>query len=382
MPNSAYLIITDISGYTAFLTQAELEHAQDIMEGLFKALLDSIKPPLLISKPEGDALFCYAPDGSFLQGQTLLEALENSYFAFRIARERMKLNTTCTCRACTLIPSLDLKFVVHYGTYMFQQIANINELQGPDVILVHRLLKNNIKEATGCQAYAFFSDAAATRLPLDQMAGSMMRHSEEYEHVGKVSGYVHDLHVMFDRERDRRRMFPPPEDTWFENSIDIAAPPALVWDFLTEPDRRHAWMGVDRIVIEKRQEGRVGVGSGMHCEHGTTTSLFNVIDWRPFEYVVFDNSPLDGLWLHNSMKLTPIGTGTRVTYIMGKGRATQLKARGIGLMMALTFRKKLEQGIIASMKMLRDMVEVHLTDEGLERGPSGSPAAHQGVPQT
>jgi len=357
--NTAYLVITDISGYTAFLTQAELEHAQDIMEGLFKALLESVEPPLVISKPEGDALFCYAPEGSFLQGQTLLEALENTYFAFRLARERMKLNTTCTCKACTLIPTLDLKFVVHYGTYMFQQIANVKELQGPDVILVHRLLKNAIKEATGCQAYAFFSESAADHLPLGEMTDGMIPHTEEYEHVGAVSGYVHDLHTAFDRDRERKRYFPPPDDTWIEESVDIDAPPALVWDFLTDPDKRYRWMGAVGTTVTNRQRGRVGIGSGMHCEHGTRTTLFNVIDWRPFEYVVFDISPTKGLWMRNTFTLTPSESGTRVTYIHGKGRASKAVAAPLVMLMGLAMHNGMQTELIRELKALRDMCQDH-----------------------
>ncbi len=41
-----YLIIADISGYTAFLTQTELEHSQGILESLFQNLLEQMRPPL------------------------------------------------------------------------------------------------------------------------------------------------------------------------------------------------------------------------------------------------------------------------------------------------------------------------------------------------
>jgi hypothetical protein len=36
MKQEGYLIITDISGYTSFLTKSELEHAHDILDSLFK----------------------------------------------------------------------------------------------------------------------------------------------------------------------------------------------------------------------------------------------------------------------------------------------------------------------------------------------------------
>jgi uncharacterized protein YndB with AHSA1/START domain len=264
---------------------------------------------------------------------------------------------------------------------MFQQIANINELQGPDVILVHRLLKNNVKEATGCQAYVFFSGAAAERLPLGEMAGTMKTHAESYEHIGQVTGYVHDLHAMFERERERRHMFPPPEDTWFEHSVDIAAPPALIWDYITEPERRHKWMHVDHISIENRQTGRVGVGSGMHCEHGTDRTLFNVADWKPFEHIVFDVWPGSGMRAYNSLKLMPVEGGTRVTYVFGKMRGTTFKSRAMAALAPLVARRKVEDDIISGNQALREMIEADLAAGEIGVKPPREPAERK-IPAT
>ena len=98
----------------------------------------------MISRLEGDAVISYAPEASFLQGQTMVEIIENTYVKFREARQRMRLNTSCGCNACQNIPNLDLKFFVHHGTYVLQKIANYTELVGNDVNAVHRLLKNRI----------------------------------------------------------------------------------------------------------------------------------------------------------------------------------------------------------------------------------------------
>src|SRR6185369_16306299 len=161
MAQSGYLVISDISGYTAFLTQAELEHAHDILKNLFQNLVDHTRLPLMISKFEGDAIFSYTLEGSVLQGQTLVEMIENIYCEFSRARENMRRNTTCTCKACSLIPTLDLKFVVHHGEFIVGDMGGREEVSGPDVIAVHRLLKNTVKEETGVEAYAFFSGQSA-----------------------------------------------------------------------------------------------------------------------------------------------------------------------------------------------------------------------------
>ena len=115
MPYTGTFVIADISGYTRLMAQANLEQSQAVVGGLMATLLGQIRLPLIVSRLEGDAVFCYAPDGSFLQGQTLLEVIDSLYYSFRQAMELEDHNTDCDCQACGLRPSLDLKIIVHYG---------------------------------------------------------------------------------------------------------------------------------------------------------------------------------------------------------------------------------------------------------------------------
>ncbi|MHB8459087.1 MAG: DUF2652 domain-containing protein, partial [Candidatus Limnocylindrales bacterium] len=41
--------------------------------------------------------------------------MEHRYFAFRRRLRDIGQASQCDCNACTLIPRLDLKFVVHHG---------------------------------------------------------------------------------------------------------------------------------------------------------------------------------------------------------------------------------------------------------------------------
>jgi len=135
------LLISDITGYTEFLGSSELEHAQDSLRSLLKLLIDHTNPPLTISRLEGDSVISYSLEGSFRQGQTIVEMIERTYVDFRHALETMVLNTTCTCNACRNIPNLDLKFFVHYGSFVLEPLHSYTELIGTDVNLVHRLTK-------------------------------------------------------------------------------------------------------------------------------------------------------------------------------------------------------------------------------------------------
>ena len=70
----------------------------------------------------------------------------------------MRQATSCECNACTRIPNLNLKFVAHHGLALRQKMAGREELLGSDVIVVHRLLKNDIVEKLDIPAYAALTD--------------------------------------------------------------------------------------------------------------------------------------------------------------------------------------------------------------------------------
>src|SRR5688500_7130241 len=109
-----FLLIADISGYTSFLRNSELDSAAEHLRAFLDILIENTKPPLVVSRLQGDAVISYALEGSFLQGQTLVEMIEATYIAFRQALDLAVLNNACDCKACLLIPSLDLKFFVHH----------------------------------------------------------------------------------------------------------------------------------------------------------------------------------------------------------------------------------------------------------------------------
>ena len=66
MANKGYFIITDISGYTEYLTRSELDHAHEILQSLFDAQIATVKHPFIISGFRGDAIFMYAPETNFI----------------------------------------------------------------------------------------------------------------------------------------------------------------------------------------------------------------------------------------------------------------------------------------------------------------------------
>jgi len=155
-----FLLIADITGYTMFLTHSELEHAQGILDTLFKSIFAEIKAPIVLSNLQGDAALTHLPDVNLPQRQFPLDAIERICCSFSQALGAMRVNTTCECNACRNMGQLDLKFFLHHDAYATQEMAGRTELQGAEVIRLHRLMKNSVTATTGIKAYALVTEQA------------------------------------------------------------------------------------------------------------------------------------------------------------------------------------------------------------------------------
>jgi uncharacterized protein YndB with AHSA1/START domain len=317
---SGCLAIADISGYTAYLAGAELDHAQDVLEDLTETVVKALSPPMQLSKLEGDAVFVYVP-GNRVDASMLLDTLDAAYFAFRRRQDAIDRATQCDCNACVLIPRLDLKFVAHHGAFGRQHVAGGEELSGSDVILVHRLLKNQVVEVIGHAGYAFYTDAVVAAMGVDPEALRMRRHAEEVEGMGPVEGWIQDLHERWSEERERRRVKVSREGAIDVTSYEVPAPRSMTWNYLTEPGLRTSWQpGIQRI-DQSTPDGRRGIGTQNHCVHGRNASLEEILDWRPFDYYTILNAvPMPLLKpMRMTFELEDVDGGTRVTEYIAHG---------------------------------------------------------------
>ena len=71
-----FLVLADISGFTAFVTATELEHGPPIIAELLEEVIRRISPPLEIEAVEGDAVFALGPHGKVLPPASLLQILQ------------------------------------------------------------------------------------------------------------------------------------------------------------------------------------------------------------------------------------------------------------------------------------------------------------------
>ena len=319
MANKGYFILSDISGYTEFLTRSELDHAHDALQNLFEVQLAHLKYPFVISGFRGDAIFMYVPDTHICEPQTILEALENLYFVFADTLRQMIHNTTCPCRACQNMSRLDLKMVIHHGEYVIQKLGDREELLGADVIVPHRMLKNSVIEQTGIQSYALFSEAAAEASNLSQLAFPLLAHSETYEHLGQVRMQVLDLRKAWEREQEKQRFVVTPQEAWLTFEWEAPGIPApTLWEYLTTPRLEQQWAGYDLVERTDSQGGRFQTDTTYHCAHGAIHFFNRILDWKPFEYVSLEQNINQGIKLVQTRWLHESPTGTRLLFTIRK----------------------------------------------------------------
>ena len=360
------LLIADISGYTSYLAGVELDHAQDILADLIGTVVTALRPNFKLAKLEGDAAFVYTP-AEKIDGSLLLDTIERCYFGFRRRRRDVRQATACECSACVRIPDLNLKFVAHHGSVLGQRIAGREELMGSDVIVVHRLLKNTIAEATGVAAYAAFSQACIDAMDLEPEALPMTRHSESYEHLGEVVVWVHDLERRWAEEDARARVFVGPSDAIYAMDVPVPAPPQVVWEYITTPGRRSSWQhDVTDVIAQPRQGGRRGVGMVNHCMHGKDAVIEEILDWRPFDYVT-DRSTMPGgaPTFMTTFELEPTPTGTVIHMRFGPARTA--KERAMMNQMAPMFEQMFRRDAAALSTQLE--AELERRTQGSEHEP-------------
>ena len=145
MENKGLLFIPDISGFTRFVTETEIEHSRLIIQELLEVLIKSNEIGLEISEIEGDAILFYkfgeppSIDEVYRQVEKMFCEFHRSLIAYDHRRY-------CLCKACNSANGLTLKVITHYGEFTGYSVQKFNKLIGKDIIIAHQLLKNDINE--------------------------------------------------------------------------------------------------------------------------------------------------------------------------------------------------------------------------------------------
>ncbi len=286
MEHHGFVLIADITGYSTYLNESELEHAQQTLTELLELLLDQSRPPFVFSQLEGDAVMSYTLGKGSLGSQTFVERIEETYVEFRRAIDLMVLNNTCQCNACANVSTLDLKFFVHHGSFVIQPVGDVTQLVGSDINLVHRLLKNSVMSDTGIRAYLLATESALNVLGLDPNEEGMVPHQEEPTDFDATSVWVKDMHPVYETAQQSEKAFYELDQILLSLHTEIPIPIEYAWHYANQSEYRNLIIGSDSYEVLDRSGERVARGSTYQCYHGKMTVNQLVLEWKPFERVV------------------------------------------------------------------------------------------------
>ena len=145
MENKGLLFIPDISGFTRFVSETEIDHSRLIIQELLEILMNANEMGLEVSEIEGDAILFYkfgeCPDLGEVYRQ-----VEKMFCEFHRSLIAYDHHRFCQCKACISAIGLTLKVITHYGEFTGYNVKNFNKLIGKDIIVAHQLLKNDIEQ--------------------------------------------------------------------------------------------------------------------------------------------------------------------------------------------------------------------------------------------
>lgn len=143
MESKGLLFIPDISGFTRFVTDTEIDHSRRVIQELLEVVIDANQLDMQVSEVEGDAVLFFK-FGAPPDLRRLSQQVERT---FRLFHERLawyEISRFCQCRACSAAERLTLKIITHYGEFTSYNVRNFDKLIGKDIIIAHQLLKNDI----------------------------------------------------------------------------------------------------------------------------------------------------------------------------------------------------------------------------------------------
>jgi len=308
-----YIAIADISGYTTFVADTEIEHSREILAELLEVTSRELERHLRLSRIQGDALICVGEEDE------VIPCLEDAFLSFHRRVRAMVAATTCTCNACRSVPNLTLKFVAQHGTYSTVTVRGTVDLVGADVNIAFRLLKNHVPS----HEYILATNSVLERLPAPARE-RFVPISEDYD-LGHVEAGYRDLHDLRERAYQQLTQRVTPKDADFTLTATIDAPPADAYAELVRPSTMQRVAGAPNITLKGGARGTLA-NAAYHCEHGPDrTTIFEVIrDDPPRELTLWMYG--DGPEAYGTYVFEPVGSDrTRLRLSLRVANATGIK---------------------------------------------------------
>ena len=271
METKGLIFIPDISGFTRFVKEVEIEHSRLIIQELLEILIDANNTGLVISEIEGDAILFY----KFGERPSLDEVhrqVEKMFCAFHKSLMTYESRRYCQCNACLSAIHLTLKVITHYGEFAEYNVKNFNKLIGKDVITAHQLLKNDIDNH---EYWLVTNDLHDVETEFDLPNKISWATGRKVTEEGDILFHYAQLGYL----KNELSVDPPPKPDLQQMSKAISLSREYDTDIITlfhatgDFTYRPKWMdGVKTVEVKNHFLPRIGMGSKIISEHGETTT--------------------------------------------------------------------------------------------------------------
>lgn len=305
------LFIPDISGFTRFVNQTEIEHSGHIISELLELIIEEDGLELEVAEVEGDAVFFYA-EGRTPDSAAILAQAERMFIRFHEHLKLYESRRICDCGACVTAHGLSLKFVAHKGQVGFTSVRGQRKPYGPDVILTHRLLKNSVDS----NEYLLATGALLGDAPAVPSWGTWTEGRSEYDDVGTVSHGHLSMTPLLDRVAEPPKLAEYPlleKPARLDAYVD--RPRDAVFELVSNLRLRHLWNdNAEAILFPEDRVNRAGL---LHqCIVNGKTIKFQTVKADFGEDALVMGERVDDVPLVKSFAafwvVTPEGTGSRV----------------------------------------------------------------------
>ena len=258
----------DISGFTEFVNNTEIEHSIHIISELLELLIDNNTIDLQLAEIEGDALFMYTENiPSYQELMTQVTKMLESFYKHTKSYENLRI---CSCGSCKTTTNLKLKFIVHYGELRFIKVKNIIKPYGREVIKIHRLLKNKVP----INEYLLLTNEAF-QLFENQLGRTWTIEFQSFDFgplkyfYKSLENLIENKKTEFENEANTENLKINIPTLTIEKIFDVNRD--IIFNYITELKYRHLWdKDVKRIDFDDTKVNREGT------EHNCVLKLGNL----------------------------------------------------------------------------------------------------------
>lgn len=183
----ALICIPDITGFTRFMAENDIEFSRKIIPSLLRNIVSSNNLKLTVGEIEGDAVVFYR-FGKLPTLNELLEQCKSFYINFNEQLKLLMNEYADDFHKSASSNRLSLKIIVHAAEMTSTNIGGIPKLIGRDVVIVHKLLKNSIPD----NEYILFTESLMNNYPKKVIddnfeTGSLLQGKDEYDYIGTIN---------------------------------------------------------------------------------------------------------------------------------------------------------------------------------------------------